>query len=353
MPLIKSTIKNYEYAIVDDFHYFDDLLNDNTFAIIDQHVYELYSHLPFFQSLNSKNILFCTVSEQEKQFQRTGEMISQLISMGIKRNSHLLAIGGGVIQDITCFISQILFRGIDWSFVPTTFLAQADSCIGSKSSINLGSAKNQVGGFYPPSRILINPLFLNTLSGNDYFSGVGEVAHYFLLNSFRSFQFFSHCLDQLLSRDQQTIRDAITASLEIKRQMIEVDEFDKGPRLIFNYGHSFGHAIEASSNYAIPHGVAVAYGMLIANNFSFALSRLTENDNQSMKTVLQKIICAFGPVDFPASDAIISTLLMDKKNKPGYFGLVLATAIGDVKLDYFDIESTSSIISSAIADSLV
>ena len=271
MPLIKSSIRDYSFSVVDNLSSIQPYLSDNVFLIVDQQVYQLYSNLEIFSIVNQNHIITINACEEEKEFHRIGQTISRLTSAGVCRNSHLLAMGGGVIQDIVCFVAQILFRGVKWSYIPTTLLAQGDSCIGSKSSINLIDAKNQVGGFYPPSTVLINPFFLQSLNDRDYFSGLGEIAHYFCLDSPESFEFFSDSLDKLLKRTQSTIKKAILKSLSIKHQMIELDEFDRGPRLVFNYGHSFGHAIESCSQYAIPHGIAVAYGILIANQLSLNL----------------------------------------------------------------------------------
>lgn len=336
MPLVSSSIHDYSYVVGDHIREFAQRLDSNTFVIVDDNISRLYRDLPFLGHFYSGRTVICASSEAEKEYFKVGQTIDQLLCLGIKRNSLLVGIGGGVVQDITCFIAQILFRGIRWAFIPTTFLAQADSCIGSKSSINLSGSKNQIGGFYPPTEIIIDPSFLETLPDSDYLSGLGEISHYFLLDSTSSFNRFKGLLSNLLIRSKPAVEEAISCSLAIKHQMIEIDEFDKGPRLVFNYGHSFGHAIEACTDHEVPHGIAVVFGMLIANSLSVHLLKLSGSEAQRMEEVLKLILDKYGEVCLPSPDQIVEKLCTDKKNRPGEFAIVLSYGIGQMKLEYLD-----------------
>lgn len=206
-------------------------------------------------------------TEDTKTWDAIGRLMASLVEGGVTRSSRLVAIGGGVVQDAVCFAASILLRGIDWIFVPTTLLSQCDSCVGSKSSVNFGGAKNQLGTFYPPARIVIDTAFLDSLPAREIRSGIGEMAHYFLLTSEADFERIEHRAD-LLVEARDGLRELIRRSLAIKQEMVERDEFDQGPRAVFNYGHTFGHAIETATDHAVPHGVAVAYGMDLANVLS-------------------------------------------------------------------------------------
>jgi 3-dehydroquinate synthase len=208
-------------------------------------------------------------------------------------------------------------------------LSQGDSCIGGKSSINFGEFKNQLGGFYPPHNIIINTEFLKTLPELQMYSGIGEMAHYFFIDGRKSFDFFR---DHLLHMGQLDVKSLIERSLEIKKRMIEIDEFDVGPRRVFNYGHSFGHAIESITNYDIPHGIAVSHGMDISNYVSLTLGYITKKEYSEMYNGLE-LIHKVKPLPKIAVDDMLSALRRDKKNIGSNLGLVLTRGLGDMFLE--------------------
>lgn len=267
-------------------------------------------------------------SEDQKGYHRIGDLIEQLIARGFRKQNRLFAIGGGITQDATAFIASILYRGVPWIFYPTTLLAQGDSCIGSKTSVNFGRFKNQLGGFYPPAHIVIDPAFLQSLPPTEIRSGLGEMAHYFLIGGESDFTRFRDDLPAAL-RDGSTIVGLTRRSLEIKRAMVERDELDQGPRQIFNYGHTFGHALESLTEYRIPHGIAVSYGMDLANHVSFELGLLPRETRTRARAVLETIWngTPIGDVDQTAYE---NALLKDKKNANGQLGLILTRGFGDM-----------------------
>ena len=163
---------------------------------------------------------------------------------------------------------------MEWIFFPTNVLTQCDSCIGSKTSINFKHFKNQLGGFYPPSAIYIDTQFTTTLGEREIASGLGEMLHYFLVNSTADFNLFLEHAPSV-RKGGAGLEVLMHRSLEIKKAMIEIDEFDQGPRNVFNYGHTFGHALESATNYLIPHGAAVSYGIDLANLVSVHFGLLT------------------------------------------------------------------------------
>ena len=205
------------------------------------------------------NMIVVEATENNKKYENIAWIIETLVSKRLRRDSRLVVIGGGVTQDIGCWIASTYMRGIEWTFVPTTLLAQADSCIGSKSSINFGNHKNLLGTFYPPSLVVINRNFLSTLSQHDVRSGMAEIVKLMIIANYSP---------ELIEKNLQDLDNALHDALMIKRRYIELDEFDTGIRNLLNYGHCFGHAIETATNYAIPHGIAVALGMDIANLYS-------------------------------------------------------------------------------------
>lgn len=304
-------------------------INEGDIILIDKNVASLYENL-FYNLLAKHKHRFIEATEHEKSYQQLEPIIEWLIKTGFRKNNRLIAIGGGIVQDICAFISSILFRGVQWIFIPSSLLAQCDSCIGSKTSINFGPYKNQIGNFHPPVLILIYNGFLETLPREEIRSGIGEMMHYFLISGKEDMDLISNNYDKALI-NPETLTELIDRSLEIKKEMIEVDEFDSGPRNIFNYGHSFGHALESYSNYSIPHGIAVSFGMDIANELSFKLGLMQEKDTIAIREVLRK---NWWPCDLPDIDveAFIKVLAKDKKNTGETLRFVLSRGVGNMFL---------------------
>ena len=281
--------------------------------LIDKRLYEEFYKSELNASLHADSVTFIEALEGNKSLERLPHYVQSLIDKEVKRGHKLIAIGGGIVQDICCFLSAALFRGLEWSFFPSTLLAQADSCIGSKSSINCGKIKNILGTFTPPSQVYICSEFLGTLSKYELQSGVGEILKAHAIAGEKCFQQVCVDYDRLFSNEsllQKYIRD----SLYIKKKYIELDEFDRGLRNIFNYGHTFGHAIEASTSFKIPHGVAVSMGMDLANFFAAKKDISTETWFSKFNPTLAKNYQAFKgeSINFQKFIAAISK---DKKNE--------------------------------------
>ncbi len=300
------------------------ILAGDPHVLIDANVARIYKG-QLSKILSRPSTIVIESNEDAKSLTQVIPIIDQLVQNKIRRQNHLLAIGGGVVQDITCFIASILLRGIEWRFIPTTLLAQADSCIGSKSSINLASAKNIVGTFYPPRQIWIDKTFLATLSETELRSGLGEILKVHAIDSARSFDKVAAEGSKLL-HDLEMLEKRIYASLLIKKRFIEIDEFDRGVRNIFNFGHSFGHAIEAATNFLVPHGIAVTMGMDVACHISHARSLISENDYQRMSVALKSNYEPFRNVEIPL-EAMFNALAKDKKNTSTELGLIFPVGI--------------------------
>lgn len=208
--------------------------------------------------------------EPNKSLDRMTDIIVALRERRVTRETTLVALGGGVIQDIAAFVASIYMRGIAWVYVPTTLLSMTDSCIGGKSSINVGKYKNIVGTFYPPRSIVIDPQVTVTLSVEQRVAGLVEAAKICFCRSEAAFAAYL-ALAPSPDSDAETLTEVIQQSLRAKKYFIEIDEFDRGERLLLNFGHSFGHAIEAASHFRVSHGIAVGLGMLTALRLGEAL----------------------------------------------------------------------------------
>jgi len=193
--------------------------------------------------------------------------IRAMVDNQVNRTSHLVVIGGGLIQDLGTLIASLYMRGIEWTYVPTTLMSMVDSCIGGKSSINVADYKNIVGNIYPPQEIQIYTEFTNTLSAIDIVAGELEAIKICFARGRNSFDKFVRLLDDSKT-DPLALPGLISHVINSKKYFVEEDEFDKGIRQLLNFGHTFGHALETASNYRIPHGVAIGIGMLAAKDFA-------------------------------------------------------------------------------------
>lgn len=282
-----------------------------TYVIIDENIITRY---PFKEYLQPGRFYILKATEENKTMGKAEEIIDEIIKMDSKKNTLLIAIGGGIVQDLTCFIASILYRGINWVLVPTTLLAQTDSCIGSKSSINYKHFKNLVGTFYPPSEIIVSPTFLDSLTMKDYCSGLGEIVKIQLMISQDNYRDFSDNVEKLLNRDYNLLMTFVKRTLAYKKGLIEEDEFDAGIRNILNYGHTFGHAIETSTEYFVPHGQAVSIGILIANKISEKMGLITKQYEEEVFSTIVKIISPeFKKSQILETERIVSSMKMDKK----------------------------------------
>lgn len=296
----------------------------NSFLIVDTNVYSLYPNC-----FSGFNLLLINADENSKSLHELTPLVESLLQKGLRRGDRLVGVGGGITQDITAFLASTLFRGLEWSFVPTTLLAQADSCIGSKSSINVGRFKNLMGTFNPPAEIKIAPAFLKTLKEEDIHSGIGEIIKVHMIDSPEAFLELEKDFSRLLT-DFDLLKAYIAKSLRIKKKIIEVDEFDRNVRNILNYGHSFGHAIESATDFAVPHGIAVTIGMDMANYVSARMNFWSEAEFQQYHALLRRNSLRF--FEHPVRiEKFIAAIATDKKNAKDHLNLILPKTGGKLE----------------------
>jgi len=307
--------------------------NPNAIFIVDEKVFHLFSQ-NFAVIIPSSRIVIIECNEQNKTITYCQEVIRDLIKNKVRKHDRLVAVGGGITQDIVAFISSIIFRGIKWEFIPTTLLAQCDSCIGSKSSLNFDSYKNLLGTFNPPSNIYIFKGFLNTLTESEIRSGIGEMLHYYFTEGIVLSDEITSQINELLN-DRSKLGYFIKNSLRIKKKIIEMDEFDESIRHIFNYGHTFGHALEAITLYAIPHGQAVTLGMDLANYISLKRGFVNSMQFDQMHLILMRNMPSFEFTTANISD-YLNALSKDKKNNANKIGCILLEAPGKVGKHFID-----------------
>ncbi len=262
---IRSRLKSYSVAFTEQFSFFERLVSlENAAYVVDENVLRLYPE--YFAAIGKEKLFSFHAVEEKKNMESVLGLVKMLLQQGMRRNTTLVSIGGGITQDVTGCVASILYRGVPWIFVPTTLLAQVDSCIGSKTSLNFESSKNILGTFYPPSEIHIDTGFLGTLAPKDLWSGIGEMIKLllFAVKERRDLDIFAREVREA-EKNIILLPPLIRRGLMVKKIYIEEDEFDIGRRNMLNYGHTLGHALESTSHYEIPHGLGVIIGMMCAN----------------------------------------------------------------------------------------
>jgi 3-dehydroquinate synthase len=281
--------------------------------------------------------IFVEATETNKSLDASPALIEQMRKAGANRQTELVAVGGGIIQDLSAFIASVYMRGLKWSYMPTTVLAMVDSCIGGKSSINVGPYKNLVGTFHPPMRVLIDPALAETLPDDQKASGLIEAAKICFCRGEASFaRHVSYGPSVGMSTD--ALEQVIVNSLQSKKWFIEIDEFDKKERLLLNFGHTFGHAIEGATHFAVSHGIAVGLGILCAIEFErqrgvsydgIARVKMLEDHLHAMISEVPELSKPISAMDV---EDVLERFGSDKKHGPEHFTLILIGAGGDVEL---------------------
>ncbi len=317
--IISSYLGNYEYSVKNNLDVLlrDIKLENYNLLVIDS---KISSNYPSIEKSLEINKISIEVDSESKSIEKLPYFLSLFIECDLKKGSKILVVGGATMQDIFGTVCCLYFRGLEWGFVPTTILAQGDSCVGSKTSLDGFGRKNQFGVFYPPIKIYICRDFLNTLPIKEIYSGIGDVMHY-LLPYDEDNKFLSELLSLSISKNISKLIDfsilISSKAMKIKSELLKIDEFDKGPRKIFNFGHTFGHAIEKSTNIYLPHGIAVLCGLLVSLNFHKFDSSLESFIFIQRETLKQLINIIFINENLNISvnkKDLKKNLLSDKKN---------------------------------------
>ena len=286
---------------------------DRAIVIVDENVLRLHRD-GILGSFDVESALVLPVSEERKVFDSVASLCERAIQRSAKRNSVLISIGGGITQDVTGFMASVLYRGMRWTYVPTTLLAMADSCIGGKTSLNLGTHKNLLGTIYPPDRVVVHTPFVTTLPDADFASGVGEIVKLHLLGGHSTAHAAQEGLPALMAREPSHVQSATRVSLEIKKPYIEDDEYDRGRRNMLNYGHCFGHALESATDFAIPHGLAVVVGMRLADLVGVRRGLLADDEATSrLRSLYAHVLPTWPALDADTQLLVVDGMAYDKK----------------------------------------
>jgi 3-dehydroquinate synthase len=276
--------------------------------------------------------VFLPGGEDQKRLAPLEQAAEEMVRLGGDRSSVVVAFGGGIVNDMGGFLASIFMRGVPVIQVPTTLLAQVDAAVGGKTGVNLVSGKNLVGSFHQPLAVLIDPAVLDTLPAREYRAGLFEVIKCGIIRSASLFRLLSERSQDVLERSSGVVDEIIAASVRIKAEVVSADEREGNLRRILNFGHTFGHALEAETRYErFLHGEAVAFGMRAAVHLGEKTGYLSAEDTVD---ILDEI-ALYGPIppfDGIAADSIFGRLASDKKTIQGRVHFVVPERIGDVRV---------------------
>eukprot|EP00435_Cladocopium_sp_Y103_P078374 s1_g2113.t1 len=272
--------------------------------------------------------------EQTKSFSQLQSLLSDLLDAEVERGDLVIALGGGVIGDLTGFAASVLRRGVDFAQIPTTLLAQVDSSVGGKTGINVHQGKNLIGAFHQPRLVLADISALQTLPPRELRAGYAEVVKYGLIDDAPFFNWLEANVDKLMAGDAEALTHAIVKSCQSKARIVAQDEREGGVRALLNLGHTFGHALEAATGFSdrLIHGEGVAIGMVMAFSLSAKLGLCSGQDatraarhleTAGLPTKLSDI-----PGDLPGPQQLIDLMGQDKKVVDGTLTFILANGIG-------------------------
>ena len=270
--------------------------------------------------------------EQNKTLDNVKKLYEHLILNHFDRKDCLIALGGGVIGDMTGYAAATYLRGIDLVQVPTTLLSQVDSSIGGKTGVDFDSYKNMVGAFHMPRLVYMNLSVLNTLTNEQFSCGMGEILKHGLIKNKPYFTWCMEHADKISERDYDTLLYMIKESCKVKRDVVEKDPTEQGDRALLNFGHTLGHAVEKLKDFTMLHGQCVAVGCVAAMKLSAMRGNITEDE----VFYVEKCFENFGlptRVDGITADDILQISKSDKKMEAGKIKFVLLNAIGNAYVD--------------------
>ena len=273
---------------------------------------------------NNFPVIEIGMGEKNKTLDTLAYIYSRLLELNADRNSFIVAVGGGIVCDVAGFAASTFMRGIPFGFVSTTLLSQVDASVGGKNGVNFGGYKNMIGVFNQPCFVLCDPSMIQTLPERDFFSGFAEIVKAAVIRDSALFEYLEQNVEKAIARDPEIIRHLVVESIKIKADVVQHDEREHGERRILNFGHTFGHAVEALTG--VSHGEAVSIGMMIA-----ARRSVVECDfPQTQADRLERLLLQLGlPVTTNApSEDIFCTLLKDKKRESDHIHLILLSEIG-------------------------
>lgn len=303
--------------------------------VTDSNVGELYADEVKNELEKTGNAVFVytfRAGEASKNLNTVEDVYEYLIINKFDRKDMIVALGGGVVGDLTGFTAATYLRGIDFIQVPTSLLAQVDSSIGGKTGVDFRAYKNMVGAFHQPRLVYMNLSVLGSLSERLFNSGFGEIIKHGFIKDKEYYTWLKENIQHIKSHDYDALENMIAISCNIKRRVVELDPTEKGDRALLNFGHTLGHAIEKLKNFSLMHGQCVALGSLAASYLSMRRGQITEAE----LTAIKEANIAFGlpvSVEGVTPEEVVATTRSDKKMEAGKVKFILLNSIGDACID--------------------
>ena len=267
--------------------------------------------------------------EDHKTLADLAPVYDVLLSARIERSTPIIALGGGVIGDMTGFVASTVLRGVPFVQVPTTLLAMVDASVGGKTGVNHAVGKNLIGAFHQPVAVLIDPAVLKTLPRAELSGGLAECIKHDIIRDTQGFADLESRIGRALQLDLDYLSSLVAHNVAIKARVVEADPFERGERAHLNFGHTFGHAIETISGYEYSHGQCVALGMVAAARAAVDLGMLDETSRRRIVAVIEQAELPVNGMTLPTTD-IVNAMIFDKKVRGGKVRFVLPDRIGHV-----------------------
>jgi len=310
-------------------------LSGQVVVISDLNVHKHYGEA-LTKSLNfskkASHLIFIHGGERSKSFRTIEKILTQMLELGCDRNSVVLAFGGGVVGDIAGFVASVYKRGIPYLQVPTTLLAQVDSSLGGKTGVNHPLGKNMIGTFYQPKMVWTDLTVLQTLPKREIVCGLGEIIKYGVIKDAELFKLVEDRLHEIVALDLELLQEIVLRCCQIKAGIVAEDEKETGPRMVLNFGHTIGHALEAEMGYKkISHGEAVLLGMLVESRMALNLNILDIGDFQRIERLISRFELS-GKLNRVEVGRLLKFIKADKKFSSGHTKFVLPRKIGEVEI---------------------
>ncbi|SFH60738.1 3-dehydroquinate synthase [Pseudobutyrivibrio sp. OR37] len=340
MPCYKICFRPDFNDLLDCFNLEVNRKYDNICIVSDSNVAQIYlaEVLDIFKQTDSKVCSFSfEAGEASKNLETVNMLYEHLILKHFTRNSLLVALGGGVVGDLTGFAAATFLRGIDFIQIPTTLLSQVDSSVGGKTGVDFKGYKNMVGAFYMPKLVYMNLGTLNTLDDDNFACGMGEVIKSALIADKDFYEWIKLNKDLVLAKDYEALAHTVSKCCEIKGHVVEIDPKEKGIRAYLNFGHTLGHAVEKLCNFSLGHGQCVSIGMVCALYLSGKLNYITDSEILDAINLLKEYNL---PVSVSGLDAgeILAASKSDKKMTDSKIKFIILKNIGeaDSYIDFSD-----------------
>ncbi|WP_150267064.1 3-dehydroquinate synthase [Paenibacillus tepidiphilus] len=340
MHSLTVELKERQYPIVisDDINDFTSYIQSacpgtRVVIVTDSTVSELYldAWMQMFSRLGYSVLHYVfPEGEQSKNLKTVEAIYGFLCSHKVQRHDVMIALGGGVVGDVTGFVASTYLRGIGFIQCPTTLLAQVDSSVGGKVGINYQNIKNNIGSFYQPDLVIINPGFIRTLPRRYINAGIVEILVHCIIADNKLFEYVSAHIEDIYSFDNDVLEYLIHENCTIKSEIVCSDEFDRGIRAVLNFGHTIGHAVESVSGFSLSHGEAVSIGIAGAFRLGEALGLTQQGEKEKVVALLVSIGLPVTLDGFDI-DQVFEKILLDKKSRGNEIEFIIPIAVGHVE----------------------